>query len=170
MLKRIVLFLITNLAVLLTLSITMRLLGIESLLNETFGLDLRALLIYAAVIGFSGSFISLAISKWSAIWMTGAHVIQRPRDQTEAWLVETVRRLARQAGIGMPDVAIYDAPDPNAFATGMFRNHALVAVSTGLLYHMRADEVEAVLGHEISHIANSDMLTLALVQGVVNTF
>jgi heat shock protein HtpX len=168
--KRIILFLITNLAVLITLSISMRLLGIEGILNESYGLDLRALLVYAAVIGFAGSFISLAMSKWSAKMLTGAQVIERPSNNTEVWLVETVRRQAQRAGIGMPEVAIYDSPDMNAFATGMNRNNAMVAVSTGLLYHMRPDEVEAVLGHEVSHVANGDMVTMALIQGVVNTF
>jgi heat shock protein HtpX len=170
MMKRIVLFLITNLAVLITLSISMRLLGIEGILTESYGLDLGALLVFAAVIGFAGSFISLAISKWSAKWLTGAQVIERPSNNTEAWLVETVRRHAQRAGIGMPEVAIYDSPDMNAFATGMNRNSALVAVSTGLLYNMNADEVDAVLGHEVSHVANGDMVTMALLQGVVNTF
>jgi len=169
--KRVFLYLATNLAILVVLSITLRLLGIESYLDaQGGGLNLQALLVFAAVIGFGGSFISLAISKWTARHMTGARVIEQPRDATEAWLVDTVRRLARQAGIGMPEVAIYDAPDVNAFATGASRNRALVAVSTGLLRHMSEDEAEAVLGHEISHIANGDMVTLALIQGVVNTF
>jgi heat shock protein HtpX len=169
--KRVLLFIATNLAILLVLSIVMQLLGIESLLNEAgTDLDLRALLIYAAVIGMTGSFISLAISKWSAKTMTGAQVIERPRNPTEAWLMDTVKRQAQRAGIGMPEVAIYDAPDMNAFATGMMRNNALVAVSTGLLKNMDRDEVEAVLAHEISHVANGDMVTLALIQGVVNTF
>jgi heat shock protein HtpX len=133
-------------------------------------LNLRALLIFSAVFGMGGSFISLAMSKWTARRMTGAQVISQPRNEAEAWLVELVSRQAQAAGIGMPEVAIYDAPDMNAFATGMSRNKALVAVSTGLLRSMRRDEVEAVLGHEITHVANGDMVTLALIQGVVNTF
>jgi heat shock protein HtpX len=170
MLKRVVLFVITNVAVLLTLSISMRLLGIEGILTKAYGLDLKALLIYAGIIGFAGSFISLAMSKWSAKMLTGAQVIERPSNNSEAWLMNTVARLAEDAGIGMPEVAIYDAPEMNAFATGMNRDSALVAVSTGLLYHMDANEVEAVLGHEITHVANGDMVTMALLQGVVNTF
>ena len=169
--KRILLFVVTNVAILAVLSITMRLLGIESLLDEQgVGLNLNSLLVYAAVIGMTGSFISLAISKWSAKKMTGAQVIEQPRNATESWLVDTVRRLSQKAGIGMPEVAIYDAPDMNAFATGMRRNSSLVAVSTGLLNKMDRDEVEAVLAHEVAHIANGDMVTLALIQGVVNTF
>jgi heat shock protein HtpX len=169
MIKRIVLFLITNVAVLVTLSISMRLLGIDSILTQS-GLNLRALLVFAAVIGFSGSFISLAMSKWSAKFLTGAQVIDRPRNSTEVWLLETIKRHAQNARIGMPEVAVYDSPDMNAFATGMSRDSSLVAVSTGLLRQMREEEVEAVLGHEITHVANGDMVTLALVQGVVNTF
>jgi heat shock protein HtpX len=169
--KRILLFLATNLAIIVVLSITLRLLGVERILDESgTGLDLNALLIFAAVFGFGGSFISLAISKWTAKRLTGAQVIEQPRNATEIWLVETVRRQAKQAGIGMPEVAIYDAPEVNAFATGMSRNNALVAVSTGLLRSMTQDEAEAVLAHEVSHIANGDMVTLALIQGVVNTF
>ncbi len=169
--KRIVLFLATNLAIVLVLSISLRLLGVESILDQQgVGLDLNALLIFALVFGFGGSFISLAISKWTAKRMTGAQVIETPQNQTEAWLVETVRRQAEAAGIGMPEVAIYDAPEINAFATGASRNNALVAVSTGLLRNMNTDEAEAVLAHEVSHIANGDMVTLALIQGVVNTF
>lgn len=169
--KRIALFIATNIAILMVLSITMRLLGFESLLDQQgVDLNLNALLVFAAVIGFSGSLISLAISKWTAKRMTGAQVIEQPRNQTEQWLVETVRRQAQRAGIGMPEVAIYDAPDVNAFATGWNRNNALVAVSTGLLRQMSQDEAEAVLGHEVSHVANGDMITLALIQGVVNTF
>ncbi|MCL4126520.1 UNVERIFIED_CONTAM: hypothetical protein GTU68_044105, partial [Idotea baltica] len=149
----------------------MRLLGFESLLDEQgVDLNLNALLVYAAVIGFSGSLISLAISKWSAKRMTGARVIDSPNNETERWLVETVRKQAEQAGIGMPEVAIYDAPEPNAFATGMNKNAALVAVSTGLMQTMTQGEVEAVLAHEVSHVSNGDMVTLALIQGVVNTF
>lgn len=169
--KRIFLFVITNLAVLLVLSITLRLLGVDRILDaEGTGLDLNALLVMAGVIGFGGSLVSLAMSKWSAKRMTGAVVIERPTDPTERWLLETVRRQAEQAGIGMPEVAIYDAPDVNAFATGMNRNDALVAVSTGLLRGMQKDEIEGVLAHEVTHVANGDMVTLALIQGVVNTF
>ena len=168
--KRIFLFVITNLAILLVLSITLRLLGVDRILDAEGGIDFNSLLIMAAVIGFGGSFISLAMSKWSAKRMTGAVVIEQPSDPTERWLVETVRRHAERVGIGMPEVAIYDAPDVNAFATGMDRNNALVAVSTGLLHNMSKDEIEGVLAHEISHVANGDMVTLALIQGVVNTF
>jgi len=169
--KRIVLFLITNLAVLFILNITMRLLGVDRMLAQSGGgLNLGALLVFAGVIGFGGALFSLAISKWSAKFMTGAKVIDTPRTEAEHWLLETVRRQAQQANIGVPEVAIYDAPDVNAFATGMNRNNALVAVSSGLLNGMTRDEAEAVLGHEISHVANGDMVTLALIQGVVNTF
>ena len=169
--KRIMLYLATNIAVIAVLSVTMRLLGIESLLDEQgTGLDMNSLLIFAAVIGFSGSFISLAISKWTAKRLTGAEVITSPKNQTEKWLVDTVARQAQQSGIGMPEVAIYQSPQPNAFATGMNRNNALVAVSTGLMQSMTQDEVEAVLAHEVSHVANGAMVTMALIQGVVNTF
>jgi heat shock protein HtpX len=169
--KRIFLFVVTNLAVLLVLSIVLRLLGVDTALErQGGGLNMNGLLIFAAVIGMGGSFISLAMSKWSAKHMTGARVIEQPSNPTERWLVETVRRQAQKAGIGMPEVAVYNAPEPNAFATGMNRNKALVAVSTGLLNAMSQDEVEAVLGHEITHVANGDMVTLALIQGVVNTF
>jgi heat shock protein HtpX len=169
--KRIFLFLATNLAIIVVLSITLRLLGVERLLDEQgVNLDLNSLLVFAAVFGFGGSFISLAISKWTAKRFTGAQVIESPRNATEQWLLATVRRQAEAAGIGMPEVAIYDAPDVNAFATGMSRNNALVAVSSGLLRGMSKDEAEAVLGHEVSHVANGDMVTLALIQGVVNTF
>lgn len=169
--KRIFLFIVTNLAIVFVLNITLRLLGVDRLLDASgTGLNFNALLIFSVVLGFGGAFISLAISKWSAKRMTGAQVIEQPQDPTELWLVETVRGQARAAGIGMPEVAIYDSPDMNAFATGMNRNSALVAVSTGLLQRMSKDEVEAVLGHEISHVANGDMVTLALIQGVVNTF
>jgi heat shock protein HtpX len=169
--KRIFLFLATNLAIIVVLSITLRLLGVERILDaQGANLDLNALLVFAAVFGFGGSFISLAISKWTAKRMTGAQVIERPRNASEQWLVETVRRQAQQAGIAMPEVAVYDAPEINAFATGPTRNSALVAVSTGLLRNMSQDEAEAVLGHEVSHVANGDMVTLALIQGVVNTF
>jgi heat shock protein HtpX len=169
--KRIALFIVTNLAVLVVISVVLKLLGVESILAESgTQLDLQALLVFSAVIGFSGSLISLAISKWTAKRMTGAHVIDQPRTAAESWLVNTVKRQAEAAGIGCPEVAIYDAPDPNAFATGANRNKALVAVSTGLLHNLDQREVEAVLGHEISHVANGDMVTLALIQGVVNTF
>jgi len=169
--KRVMLFLATNLAILVVLSITLRLLGVERILDERgVDLDLRALLVLSAVFGMGGAFLSLAVSKWTAKRFTGAQVIDRPATPTEEWLVETVRRQAKAAGIGMPEVAVFDSPDPNAFATGARRNHALVAVSTGLLQRMRREEVEAVLGHEVSHVANGDMITLALIQGVVNTF
>jgi heat shock protein HtpX len=169
--KRIFLFILTNLAVILILSIVLTLLGIDRVLDaQGIDLDLRNLLVFAAVFGFGGAFISLAMSKWTAKRMTGAEVIVSPRNIDEAWLVQTVKRQAERAGIGMPEVALYEAPDPNAFATGMRRNSALVAVSTGLLRSLNRDEVEAVLGHEISHVANGDMVTLTLIQGVVNTF
>jgi len=169
--KRIFLFILTNLAILFVLNITLRLLGVDRILdNQGVDLNINNLLAYAAVIGFGGAFISLAISKWSAKRMTGAVVITQPSDPTERWLVETVRRQAEMAGIGMPEVAIYDSPDINAFATGMNKNNALVAVSSGLLHGMSKDEVEGVLAHEISHVANGDMVTLTLIQGVVNTF
>ncbi|WP_333841670.1 protease HtpX [Pelomicrobium sp.] len=170
MVKRIFLFLVTNLAVIVVLGIVLRLLGIDSYLAQQGGLNYTALLVFASVFGFGGAFISLAMSKWSAKRMTGAVVIEEPRTELERWLVETVRRQAQAAGIGMPEVAIYEAPDANAFATGMSKDNALVAVSTGLLHKMSRDEVEAVLGHEVSHIANGDMVTLALIQGIVNTF
>lgn len=169
--KRIALFLLTNLAVLVVLSVVLRLLGIDSLLAENgVDLDLQALLVFSAVVGMSGSFISLAMSKWSAKRMTGAQVITQPRNKTQQWLLTTVEKQASQAGIKMPEVAIYQSPDVNAFATGMSRNNALVAVSTGLIENMKMDEAEAVLAHEVSHVANGDMVTLALIQGVVNTF
>ncbi len=169
--KRILLFLATNIAVLVVLSVVMRLLGIDSILAEQgTQLDFQALLIFSAVIGFAGSFISLAISKWSAKRMTGARVIENPANATESWLVNTVQRQAQIAGIGMPEVAVYDSPEVNAFATGARKNNALVAVSSGLLNRLGRDEVEAVLAHEVSHVANGDMVTLTLIQGVVNTF
>jgi heat shock protein HtpX len=169
--KRIFLFLATNLAIIVVLSITLRLLGVERLLDEQgIGLDYNALLIFAAVFGMGGAFISLAISKWTAKRLTGARVIEQAGNESEMWLIETVKRQARMAGIGMPEVAIYDSPDLNAFATGMNRNNALVAVSSGLLAQMKQDEAEAVLAHEVSHVANGDMITLALIQGVINTF
>ena len=169
--KRIALFLLTNLAILAVLSIVLSLLGVDSLLAENgVDLDLQALLIYSAVIGMTGSFISLLMSKWSAKRMTGAKVITHAENKTQQWLLATVQRQASQAGIKMPEVAIYQSPDVNAFATGMSRNKALVAVSSGLIESMKMDEVEAVLAHEVSHVANGDMVTLALIQGVVNTF
>ena len=169
--KRVALYLLTNIAILLVLATVLHLLGMDRILDESGSqLNIPVLLVFAAVLGFGGSLISLAISKWSAKRMTGAKVITQPRDETESWLVATVKRQAQQAGIGMPEVAIYESPDPNAFATGMRRNNALVAVSTGLLQAMKRDEVEAVLGHEVSHIANGDMITLTLIQGVLNTF
>ncbi|HBG06729.1 MAG: zinc metalloprotease HtpX [Geobacteraceae bacterium GWC2_58_44] len=171
MFKRVVLFLVTNLAIVFVLGIVLNLLGVGRILDEQgLGLDLTNLIVYAAVFGFGGSLISLAISKWTAKRLTGAHVITEPSSEVESWLVQTVRRQATRAGIGMPEVAIYEASDVNAFATGMRRNSALVAVSTGLLRSLNRDEAEAVLGHEVSHIANGDMVTLALIQGVVNTF
>ena len=168
--KRILLFIVTNIAVLLVLNVTLSLLGVNRILDAQGGLSMSSLLVFAAVIGFGGSLVSLAMSKWSARMMTGAQVIQVPSNMTERWLVDTVQRQAQQAGIGMPEVAIYDAPDVNAFATGWNRDNALVAVSTGLLNNMSQDEAEAVLAHEVSHVANGDMVTLALIQGVVNTF
>lgn len=169
--KRVLLFVATNIAVLVVLSIVLSLIGFEGIMDaQGVDLDLGALLLFSALFGFTGSIISLLISKWSAKRMTGAKVITQPANPAEAWLVETVRRQAREAGIGMPEVAIYDAPEPNAFATGARRDHALVAVSTGLLRGMRREEVEAVLAHEVSHVANGDMVTLTLIQGVVNTF
>jgi heat shock protein HtpX len=167
--KRIFLFLATNLAIVLVLSITMRLLGVEPYLNAS-GINLGSLLIFAAVMGFGGSLISLALSKWMAKKSVGAQVITDPHSQEELWLVQTVARQAQAAGIKMPEVAIWDSPEVNAFATGMNKNAALVAVSTGLLRGMTKQEAEAVMAHEISHVANGDMVTLALIQGVVNTF
>jgi heat shock protein HtpX len=168
--KRIFLLVATNVAILLVLSVTLRLLGVDRILDERGTLDLNALLIFSAVIGFGGSFISLALSKFIAKRSMGVRVIEQPRDATESWLVETVRRQAQAAGIGMPEVGIFDSPDMNAFATGPRRNSALVAVSSGLLRGMSRREAEAVLGHEISHVANGDMVTLTLIQGVLNTF
>ncbi len=168
--KRIFLFIVTNMAVLFVINITLRLLGVDRWVSETGAINFNALLVLSAVIGFSGSIVSLLMSKWSAKRMVNAQVIEHPNDPTERWLLETVRRQADAAGIGMPEVAIYDAPDVNAFATGWNRNSALVAVSTGLLHSMSRDEAEAVLAHEVSHVANGDMVTLALIQGVVNTF
>ncbi len=163
MFKRITLFLITNMAVLALVSIVMAIFGINPGTNA-------GLLVFAAIFGFGGAFVSLLMSKWSAKRFSGAQVIEQPRNETERWLVETVRRQAEAAGIGMPEVAIFDAPEINAFATGANRNNALVAVSTGLLRAMDKDEAEAVLGHEVAHVANGDMVTMALLQGVLNTF
>lgn len=167
--KRIALFLLTNIAVVLVLSVVCSLLGVDRYLTAN-GLNLTMLLGFSAVMGMGGSFISLAMSKWMAKRSTGATVITQPRNSAEMWLLQTVERQARAAGIGMPEVAIYDSPEPNAFATGMNKNNALVAVSTGLMRAMSQEEVEAVLGHEIGHVANGDMVTLTLIQGVVNTF
>ncbi len=169
--KRVGLFLLTNIAIIFVLNISMRLLGFEGYLDaQGVDLNLNSLLIFAFVFGMGGSFISLLISKWSAKRMTGARVIEQPANSTESWLVNTVQSQAQRAGIGMPEVAIFDSPQPNAFATGANRNSALVAVSTGLMQQMNQDEVEAVLAHEITHVANGDMVTLTLIQGVVNTF
>jgi heat shock protein HtpX len=167
--KRIIYFLATNLAIVLVLSVTMRLLGVEPYLNAN-GLDLSNLLVFAAIMGFGGAFISLAISKWTAKRMSGAVVIEEPKTPTEIWLMKTVRAQADAVGIKMPEVAIFNSPEVNAFATGMTKNSSLVAVSSGLLTAMSKDEAEAVLAHEVSHIANGDMVTLTLIQGVVNTF
>jgi heat shock protein HtpX len=166
--KRIVLFLITNLAVMLVMSVVLSLLGVNRFLTAN-GLNLGALMVFSLVVGFTGAIFSLLISKQMAKWSTGARVIDSPSSSTELWLLDTVKKLADRAGIAMPEVALYEG-EPNAFATGAFKNSALVAVSTGLLESMTKDEVEAVLGHEISHVANGDMVTLTLIQGVVNTF
>jgi len=166
--KRIILFVATNVAVLLVLSIVLKLFGLDQAMAGQ-GIAYGQLLAYSLVVGFTGAIISLLMSKTIAKWSTGAQVIESPRNEAEAWLVETVRKLATAAGVAMPEVAIYDGA-PNAFATGAFKNSALVAVSTGLLQSMNNEEVEAVLGHELSHVANGDMVTLTLIQGVVNTF
>ena len=168
--KRIGLFLLTNIAVILVLSVVAHLFGLNQYLEADGTLNLTTLLLFCAIFGMGGSFISLLMSKWVALKMTGAQIIENPRSSQEMWLVNTVKRQAQAAGIGTPDVAVYNAPEPNAFATGSNKNQALVAVSTGLLTHMSQDEVEAVLGHEIGHVANGDMVTLTLIQGVVNTF
>jgi heat shock protein HtpX len=168
--KRIFLLVVTNFAILLVLSVTMQLLGVDRMLVQGSGLNLYGLLVMAAIFGFGGAFISLLISKWMARMATGARVIEVPSNMTERWLVDTVKRQAERAGIGMPEVAVYDSPEINAFATGWNRNNALVAVSTGLLNNMTQDEAEAVLGHEMSRVANGDMVTLTLIQGVLNTF
>ena len=167
--KRTILFLATNMGIILVLSLSMKILGVEPYLNAN-GLNLTSLLIFAAVMGFGGSFISLAISKWMAKKSMGVRVIEAPSNSTEFWLLETVRKYSVIAHIKMPEVGIFDSPDVNAFATGMSKNNSLVAVSSGLLQQMTREEAEAVVGHEIAHIANGDMVTLALIQGVVNTF
>jgi heat shock protein HtpX len=166
--KRVVLFIATNLAIMLVLGVATSVLGVNRYLTAS-GLNLSALLGFAMIMGFGGAFVSLLISKWMAKMSTGAQVITQANNADEAWLLDTVRRLAERAGIAMPEVAIYEG-DPNAFATGAFKNSALVAVSTGLLRGMTREEVEAVLGHEVAHIANGDMVTLTLIQGVLNTF
>ncbi len=166
--KRIVLFLVTNLAVMLVLSVMLNVLGVNRFLAAE-GLNVGMLVVFSAVVGFTGAFISLLMSKTMAKWSTGAQVIDTPQSADEQWLVGTVRRLAEKAGIGMPEVAVYEG-EPNAFATGAFRDSSLVAVSTGLLHSMTKEEVEAVLAHEVAHVANGDMVTLTLIQGVVNTF
>lgn len=168
--RRILLFVLTNIAVLALLTIVCRIFGIDTWLAASGYGGLGPLLIFAAIFGFGGAFISLAMSKSIAKWTTGAHVIDRPETEQERWLVATVKQLAQKAGVGMPEVAIYEAPEMNAFATGMSRNHALVAVSTGLLQNMNRDQASAVLGHEITHVANGDMVTMTLLQGVLNTF
>jgi heat shock protein HtpX len=168
---RILLFLGTNIAIMALLSLTFSIFGIQGLLAENgVDLNLQALLVYSAVIGFSGSFISLLISKWMAKRSMGVHVIKEASDPTQRWLMQTVKLQAERANIGMPEVGIFDHPSPNAFATGWNKNNALVAVSTGLLQSMNKNEIEAVLAHEVSHVANGDMVTLTLIQGVVNTF
>ena len=169
--KRIVLFLGTNIAILVVMGIMLQLLGFEGFLKaQGTELNLEALLVFSAIFGMAGSVISLLISKWMAVKSTGAKIISTPADNTEQWLVSTVERHAREAGIGMPQVAIYPGEEMNAFATGANKNNALVAVSSGILQKMTREELEAVIGHEVSHIANGDMITLTLIQGVVNTF
>lgn len=168
---RIFLFLLTNLAILAVASVTLSLLGFNGIMaSNGIDLDLNALLVFCAVFGFAGALISLFISKWMAKRAMGVHVIEQPRNRQEQWLVSTVQELASQAGIGMPEVGIFDAPESNAFATGWNRNKALVAISSGLLSRFKEDEARAVLAHEIGHVANGDMITLTLIQGVVNTF
>jgi len=168
---RIFLFLATNVAIMVVITIVFNLLGLSGTLDaQGIDINLNALLVMSAVIGMTGSVISLAMSKWSAKQAMGVHVIDQPQNQTERWLVDIVANQARLAGIGMPEVGIFQTPEANAFATGMNKNSALVAVSTGLLQNMNADEVEAVVGHEMTHVANGDMVTMALMQGVVNTF
>ncbi len=166
--KRIFLFVATNIAVIAVMSIVLSLLGVDRFISQA-GLNLPMLLVFSLVVGFTGSIISLLISKPMAKWSTGARVIDAPSSSTELWLIDSVRKLSERAGIAMPEVAVYDG-EPNAFATGAFKNSALVAVSTGLLQSMTKEEVEAVLAHEVAHVANGDMVTMTLVQGVVNTF
>jgi heat shock protein HtpX len=166
--KRIALFLLTNVAVLAVITIVIRVLGLDQALAQE-GIQFGPLLAFSAVVGFTGAIISLLLSKRMAKWSTGAHVIDGSEGTSQRWLVETVRKLAQKAGIGMPEVAVYEG-EPNAFATGAFKNSALVAVSTGLLQSMNQEEVEAVLGHEVAHVANGDMVTMTLLQGVMNTF
>jgi len=169
--KRVLLFLLTNIAVIVVLSVVLRLLGVDRILDESgVGLNYWNLLIFASVFGFGGAFISLVISKWMAKRLTGAQLIVESRSAIEMWLLDTVKKQAFMAGIGVPEVAIFESDAPNAFATGMNKNSALVAVSTGLLRNMNKEEIEAVLGHEVSHVANGDMVTLTLIQGIVNTF
>ena len=167
--KRIFLLIATNVAIMLVLSVVVSVLGLDRYLTRE-GLNLPSLLAFSAVLGFGGAFVSLLISKWMAKASMGVQVITEPRTEQERWLLNTVRSQAEQAGIGMPEVGVFDSPEPNAFATGANKNSALVAVSTGLLNNMRRNEVEAVLGHEVSHVANGDMVTLTLIQGVMNTF
>lgn len=167
--KRIVLFIVTNLAVLLVLSVVAHLLGVDTYL-AVHGGSLGGLLVFSAIFGFGGALISLAMSKWMAKNAMGVHVIGQPADATQQWLLSVVEHHARAVGVGMPEVGIFESPEPNAFATGASRNAALVAVSTGLLQRMNRDEIEAVLGHEMTHVANGDMVTLALLQGILNTF
>jgi heat shock protein HtpX len=167
--KRILLLVLTNLAILVVLSIVAQVTGLDRWMAAQ-GSSLQGLLVFAALFGFSGSLISLAISKWMAVRAMGVRIIQQPATANEQWLVATVRSLAEKAGVGMPEVGVFDSPQPNAFATGPRRNNALVAVSSGLLASMNHDEIEAVLGHELTHVANGDMVTLTLIQGVVNTF
>ena len=166
---RILLFLATNIAIVIVVSLLVSVFGLDRALQQQ-GLNLQALLFMSAIIGMTGSFINLVVSKWTAKWMMGVYVIEHPQDQTEQWLISVVERQARQVGIDMPEVGIFNTPEPNAFATGMNKNNALVAVSSGLLNTMNADEVEAVIGHEMSHVANGDMVTMTLLQGVLNTF
>ncbi len=168
---RILLFLATNIAIMIVISIVFSVLGLSGTLDaQGVDLNLSALLVMSAVIGMTGSFISLAMSKWSAKRAMGVQVIEQPQDQTERWLIEVVTRQAQRLGIDMPEVGIFNTPEPNAFATGMTKNSSLVAISTGLLQSMNADEIEAVIGHEMTHVANGDMVTMALMQGVLNTF
>ncbi|MCX7066691.1 MAG: protease HtpX [Methylococcales bacterium] len=168
---RILLFLATNIAIMIVISIVFSVLGLSGTLDaQGVDLNLNALLVMSAVIGMTGSFISLAMSKWSAKRAMGVQVIEQPQDQTERWLIEVVTRQAQRLGIDMPEVGIFNTPEPNAFATGMTKNSSLVAISTGLLQSMNADEIEAVIGHEMTHVANGDMVTMALMQGVLNTF